>query len=453
VSLLKKKVVMAVPVNATKTQANSGARERIKSLVAGRGNELMENSFKKVEAEVQKLASLKNKPAAMDYFLDVARIHDRRVKEINEFKEKGGKVVGTLCNFVPVEIVDAAGALPVALGCGYLPPVGLGEAFLGDPNMCSIVKACAGCMMIDDFPLFSQCDAMIAPAPCDAKLKLSDEFAEVKAIVPMNIPRIKSGESIRRQWIQEIMTVRNRMEMLTGTKIDRKRLKESILKYQRAHKAWRRLLDIRKRGNVLWGRHFLLVAWLAYVDDIERWTENVNKLSDELEPLVNAKRNVANGDAPRVMLAGSPLMWPNWKLPDIVEEVGATIVSDELCSGTRVLYDPVVVDEWTERAMLEAIADRYLFPSTCPCFTPNVEREENIINEVKNGGVEGVIFHAMQGCHLHTLDATRLTNLLKGMGIPALTIRSELSDGDIGQIRIRVEAFLEMIQANREGVE
>lgn len=450
---LQKRKGMEPAKNDAKAHANSGARERIKSLVAGRGTDMTANSIKKIEDEARKLASLKNKPAAMDYFIDVARIHDRRVKEINQFKAGGGKVVGTLCNFVPVELVDAAGALPVALGCGYLPPVGLGEAYLGDPNMCSIVKACAGCMMIDDFPLFSQCDAIIAPAPCDAKLKISDEFREVRAIVPMNVPRIKQGESIRRQWIQEIITVRNRMEMLTGNKITRKSLRASIEKYQRAHKAWRRLLDTRRRGDVLWGRHFLLVAWLAYVDDIVRWTENVNRLSDELEKIVSAKKNVANGDAPRVMLAGSPVMWPNWKLPDIVEEVGAVIVSDELCSGTRVLYDPVVVDEWTERAMLDAIADRYLFPSTCPCFTPNVEREENIINEVKNGGVEGVIFHAMQGCHLHTLDATRLTNLLKGMGIPALTIRSELSDGDIGQIRIRVEAFLEMIQANREGVE
>ena len=182
--MLKKKEMKPAENNAKSSQAEYGAKERIKSLVAGRGAEMTANSIRKIEAEVQKLASLKNKPAAMDYFIDVARVHDRRVKEINEFKAKGGKVVGTLCNFVPVELIDAAGAMPVALGCGYLPPVGLGEAYLGDPNMCSIVKACAGCMMIDDFPLFSQCDAMIAPAPCDAKLKISDEFKEVRAIVP-----------------------------------------------------------------------------------------------------------------------------------------------------------------------------------------------------------------------------------------------------------------------------
>jgi len=453
VSLLKRNGTKTVVGTAQGTRADTGARERIRSLVAGRGNEMLENSIRKAEAEAQKLASIRDKPEAMDYFIEMAQVHRSRVKEIKEFKDNGGKVVGTLCNFVPVEIIDAAGALPVALGCGYLPPVGLGEAFLGDPNMCSIAKACAGCMMIDDFPLYSQCDAIIAPAPCDAKLKLSDEFRDVAAIVPMNVPRIKSGESIRRQWIQEILTVRNRMEILTGTKVDRHRLKDSIMMYQRAHKAWRRLLEVRKKGSVLWGRHFLLVAWLAYVDDIERWTANVNRLSDELERRLSSKQLVGGADAPRVMLAGSPVQWPNWKLPNIIEEAGAVIVSDELCSGTRVFYDAVVVDEWTEKAMLDAIADRYLFPSTCPCFTPNDEREENIVNEVRNGGVEGVIFHAMQGCHLHTLDATRLTSLLKGMDIPALTIRSELGDGDVGQVKIRVEAFLEMIQANREGVE
>ncbi|KXH76158.1 MAG: hypothetical protein AM326_07585 [Candidatus Thorarchaeota archaeon SMTZ-45] len=427
--------------------------ERIESLVAGRGPEMIEASIKKIESEVQKLSSLKNKPKTMDYFIEMARVHDKRSKEIKEFKEKDGKVVGTLCNFVPLEIVDAAGCMPVSLGCGYLPPVGLGESFLGDPNMCSLAKACAGCLMLDDFPLYSQCDYIIAPAPCDAKLKLSDAFKHITSIVPMNIPRIKTGESIRRQWIQEILNVRDRLEELTGTKINRHRLKNSILKHQRAHRAWRRLIDIRRKGNVMWGRYFLLIAWLAGVDDIERWTKNVEELTNELKGLLSAKKTVCRDDGARVMLAGSPIMWPNWKLPNIIEEAGAIIVSDELCSGTRVFYDIVVVDELTERAMIDAIADRYLYPSTCPCFTPNVEREENIINEVQNGGVEGVIFHALQGCHLHTLDATRLTLMLKGKGIPALTIRSELGDGDIGQVKIRVEAFLEMLQANREEIE
>ncbi len=432
--------------------AARGVQERIASLVAGRGPEMIDSSMKKVNAELEKLAQIKNRPAAMSYFDGIARLTDGRLKEIEEFKAGGGKVVGTLCNFVPLELVDAAGAMPIGTGCGHSIPVGVGEGFLGDPNMCSMVKAVVGCIILDDFPLFKECDVFVVPTPCDAKLKFSDSLRDVIPIITMNITRIKSGESIRRQWIQEILNVRDKMQQLTGVKIDKKRLRGSIVKYQRAHRAWRRLLDLRKKDNVLWGRDFLLVAWTGYIDDIVRWTQNVERLSDELESMIKEGRRVVDKSAPRVMLGGSPIMWPNWKLPSIVEQAGAIVVSDELCSGTRMFYDAVVVDEWTERAMIEAVAEKYLFPCTCPCFTPNLEREENIFNEVQTGAVEGVIFNAVQGCHLHTIDATRISAMLKEKDIPVLTIRSELGDGDIGQIRIRVEAFLEMIQANREEI-
>ncbi len=430
-------------------QAESGIKGRIATLVAGRGPETIDSSMKKVAFELDKLSKLNNRAKAMEYFDGIARLTDGRLKEIKEFKEKGGKVVGTLCNFVPLEIVDAAGALPVGLGCGHHSPVGLGEGFLGDPNLCPMCKTVAGCFMIEGFPLFDLCDAIVAPTPCDAKLKFTDAFRDHLPIITMNVPRIKTGESVRRQWVQEILNVKDKIEKLTGIRIDKKRLRTSIEKYQRAHKSWRRLLDLRKKDNVLWGRDFLLVAWLGYIDDIGRWTKNIEALGNELEGMIKKGKRVCGKDAPRVMLAGSPIMWPNWKFPNIIEEAGAIIVSDELCSGTRMFYDLVVVDEWTERAMIDAITDKYLYPCTCPCFTPNLEREENIFNEVETGGVEGVVFHALQGCHLHSIDSSRISIMLKDKSIPVLALRSEYSDGDIGQMKVRVEAFIEMIIANR----
>ncbi len=443
----REKKVVAEPVEA---QVDSGIKGRIATLVAGRGPETIENSMKKVASELDKLSKLNNRTKAMAYFDGIARLTNGRLKEIKEFKEKGGKVVGTLCNFVPLEIVDAAGALPIGLGCGYHSPVGLGEGFLGDPNLCPMCKTVAGCTMIEEFPLFDLCDAIIAPTPCDAKLKFTDAFRDHLPIITMNIPRVKTGESVRRQWVQEILNVKDKMEKLTRNKVDKKRLRASIEKYQRAHRLWRKLLDLRKKDNVLWGRDFLLISWLGYIDDIERWTKNVEALCKELEGMIRKGVRVCRTDAPRVMLAGSPIMWPNWKFPNIIEEAGAIIVSDELCSGTRMFYDMVVVDEWTERAMIDAITDRYLYPCTCPCFTPNLEREENIFNEVETGEVEGVVFHALQGCHLHSIDSSRISIMLKDKNIPVLALRSEYSDGDIGQMKVRVEAFIEMIIANRD---
>lgn len=430
----------------------SAQRARIETLVAGRGDEIIQRTKEKISAELAKLAVLKNRAKAMDHFDEMAQIDGPRAKEIEEFKAKGGKVIGTFCHFVPLEIIDASGCLPLRLGCGHHATVGVGESYLGDPNLCPLAKSMAGCAIVDDFPLYSQCDYIIAPSPCDAKLKLGEALKEIGPLLTMNIPRVKEGESIRKQWIEEIKNVRDTLEKITGRKIDKKSLKRSIIKYQKAHKAWRTLLSQKRKANVIWGRDFLLVGWVSFIDDIERWTREVTKLTKELKNMASAGKLVASKNTPRVMLAGSPVVWPNWKLPNLLEESGAIIVSDELCSGTRTFYDPVVTDEWTERAMIEAIAERYLYPCTCPCFSPNVEREENFIREIEESRAEGVVFHVLQGCHLHTLDASRLSRPLKDKGIPVLTIRSEYQDGDIGQIKVRVEAFLEMIEAGEDSL-
>ncbi|MEE9506564.1 MAG: 2-hydroxyacyl-CoA dehydratase family protein [Thermoplasmata archaeon] len=437
---------------AESVESASAQRARIETLVAGRGDEIIQRTKEKISAELAKLALLKNRAKAMDYFDEMAQIDGPRAKEIEKFKAKGGKVIGTFCHFVPLEIIDASGCLPLRLGCGHHATVGVGESYLGDPNLCPLAKSMAGCAIVDDFPLYSQCDYIIAPSPCDAKLKLGEALKEIGPLLTMNIPRVKEGESIRRQWIEEIKNVRDTLEKITGRKTDKKSLKRSIIKYQKAHKAWRTLLSQKRKANVIWGRDFLLVGWVSFIDDIERWTREVTKLTKELKNMASAGKLVANKNTPRVMLAGSPVVWPNWKLPNLLEESGAIIVSDELCSGTRTFYDPVVTDEWTERAMMEAIAERYLYPCTCPCFSPNVEREENFIREIEESQAEGVVFHVLQGCHLHTLDASRLSRPLKDKGIPVLTIRSEYQDGDIGQIKVRVEAFLEMIEAGEDSL-
>ncbi|MCK5548308.1 MAG: 2-hydroxyacyl-CoA dehydratase, partial [Thermoplasmata archaeon] len=83
------------------------------------------------------------------------------------------------------------------------------------------------------------------------------------------------------------------------------------------------------------------------------------------------------------------------------------------------------------------------------CFTPNIEREDIILNRVKEYDVEGVIFHVLKGCHLNSFDAAKTTKFLRKNDILIQKIESEYDVGDIGQIRVRIEAFLEMIEARK----
>jgi benzoyl-CoA reductase/2-hydroxyglutaryl-CoA dehydratase subunit BcrC/BadD/HgdB len=200
----------------------------------------------------------------------------------------------------------------------------------------------------------------------------------------------------------------------------------------------------------------MLVNQTFVWDDKKRWTEKTEALCDELDKRVQRKDWVCAPDTPRVMITGTPMFWPdNWKLPSLVEESNpqGIIVADEQCSGERILNDPVGVDEWSMDDMLNAIGERYLMASTCPCFTSKDGNEDRInwlLNKVKEWNVQGVIYYVVRGCMLYAMEYTRVKKALDKINIPVYYLDTEYTREDVGQMKTRVEAFLEMLTARVE---
>ena len=398
-------------------------------------------------SQVQKhLAAMKglSRPKAMEYFDSMADPFGPRAEELRKFKEAGGKIIGSLCYFAPAEIVAAFGAVPVRFCSGVYEAVHPANDLLGDAGLCPLVKSTLGLKMSGASPMLELCDMVIVPTPCDAKLKLGEILQDMVDVHLMNMPAVKSTEAGRQSWIGEIKSLLSALEKRFDRRLRPQMLRKSIQTYQRAQAAWRRFSELRKAGAI-WGRDALLVAQLSFFDDIARWTQNVERLSDELEG-----RGPVAPDAARILLGGSPIVWPNWKVPLLIEESGGMIIADELCSGSRTMHDPVVVEEWTMDGMLVALAERYMIPCTCPSFSPNLEREQNMLGRIRDTGAEGVVFHVLRGCHLNSLDSTKAAKALRERRIPMLKVESEYDEGDLEQVRTRVEAFIEMIKARRE---
>jgi len=79
----------------------------------------------------------------------------------------------------------------------------------------------------------------------------------------------------------------------------------------------------------------------------------------------------------------------------------------------------------------------------CACFSPNEERIENILRLAKEYRVHGVVQYVLQYCHGYNVEALNVARALKEEGIPGLKIETDYSEEDTGQLRTRIEAFLE----------
>jgi benzoyl-CoA reductase/2-hydroxyglutaryl-CoA dehydratase subunit BcrC/BadD/HgdB len=393
-----------------------------------------------------------NRPEAMQYFDEIANFFGQREKEIQTAKENGKKVIGYLCMFAPTELILAADAIPVRVNSGWYDAAKLGDRIL-PVEVCPIIRSTIGAKMISLSPYLELSDALISVLTCDGMTKLSEILSDYKPVWTMPISRIKDSAQATRFWREELLALKGQIEVLTGNKITRKKLKSAIELTQKATKAFRRLQEIRKGAPVIMGRDAMLVNQTYMWDDITRWTEKTEALCDELEKRAQQKIYACPPDTPRVMITGTPMIWPdNWKVPTLIEEAKpqGVLIADELCSGERLLYDPVGVDEWSMDDMFKAISERYLMASTCPCFTSEDGNEDRInwlLTKVKDWNINGVIYYVVRGCMLYAIEYTRVKRVLDHLNIPVYYLDTEYTREDVGQLKTRVEAFLEMLTA------
>ena len=393
-----------------------------------------------------------NRPAAMQYFDEIANVFGQREKEIQEAKQKGTKVIGYFCNFAPIELILAADAIPVRVNSGWYDTSKIGDRVV-PVEVCPMIRSTIGAKMIGLSPYMELTDALVNVLTCDGMTKLSEILSDYKPILAMPLPRVKDSNQSLRFWADEIKTAKEYIEKLTGKKISRKKLKAAIETVQKATKAFRRLQELRKGPPVIMGRDAMLVNQAFMWDDIKRWTEKTETLCDELDKLVQEKRWACPPDTSRVLVTGTPMIWPdNWKLPSLVEEASpqGVLVADELCSSDRLLNDPVGIDEWSMNDMFRGISERYLMASTCPCFTSTDGNEDRInwlLNKVKEWKINGVIYYVVRGCMLYAMECTRVKKVLDRLNIPVYYLDTEYTREDVGQMKTRVEAFLEMLSA------
>jgi benzoyl-CoA reductase/2-hydroxyglutaryl-CoA dehydratase subunit BcrC/BadD/HgdB len=395
------------------------------------------------------------RPYNMTYFDEMANLFGKRQEEIAFEKKSGKKVIGYSCLFAPTELILAADAIPVRINSGWYDAAKVGDRVV-PVEVCPVIRSTIGAKMIELSPLLEQSDALISVLTCDGMTKLGEILSDSKPVWEMNIPRVKEAEHSMRFWNEEIRQMKTQIENFTGNKITRKKLKAAIEETQRATKAFRRLQDLRKGAPVIMGRDAMLVNQAYLWDDKKRWTEKTEALCKELDSRVQRHDWVCPTDTPRVLLTGTPMFWPdNWKLPTLVEESNprGIIVADELCSGERILNDPVGIDEWGMDDMLNAIGERYLMASTCPCFTSkdgNEDRLNWLITKIKDYNVQGVIYYVVRGCMLYAMEYTRIKKALDKINIPTYYLDTEYTREDVGQMKTRVEAFLEMLTARAD---
>jgi benzoyl-CoA reductase/2-hydroxyglutaryl-CoA dehydratase subunit BcrC/BadD/HgdB len=389
--------------------------------------------------------SQKNRPKGMQYFdFVISEVHGQRIVELLKAKVDGKHIIGTFCIYVPEELILALDGVAIGLCAGA--DVGAEEAEKYIPrNTCALIKGFMGFKLAGLCPYVESADLIVGETTCDGKKKAYEMFNEITGkVYVMELPN-KKGDDGRTLWRHEVKRLADKLSEVTGKQLTVERLREAAKVVNEKRKALQRLSELRSHDPApVSGLDALLINQIAFYDDPVRFTAKLNELCDELGERVKSGVGVAAKGAPRVLISGSPMAIPNWKLHFVVESSGGVVVGEESCVGER-NFKTLLPDFSSVEEAVEKMADRSMSVN-CACFTPNDERMTDI--KTMSGALQarGVIHYALQFCTPYMYEAYKAKDAVEAMGLPFLKIETDYSMEDMGQLKTRVEAFLEILK-------
>ncbi|PKL40468.1 MAG: 2-hydroxyacyl-CoA dehydratase [Spirochaetae bacterium HGW-Spirochaetae-1] len=351
-------------------------------------------------------------------------------------KRTGKKVIGHFCTYTPEEFVVAAGALPFRL-FGSTENISRADAHL-QAYACSLVRggleeALAGKL---DF-----LDGTVFPHTCDSIQRLSDIWrlnTGIKNHFDVILPVQLHTESARDYMFDVLRKFRTDLEKGLGVSITDGDLRESITIFNEVRKKLRELYLIRSsHPGIISGSDINAIVKTSMIMDRK---ELLVKLTETVELLNGIKKDTPAETKKRLVLTGGICNNPD--IHGILDSLGAAVVWDDLCTGTRYFEGEIFLtgDPVTD------IGRRYLERDVCPAkYRSSTSRGDNLVDIVKKHDARGVIFMFLKFCDPQGFDYPYMKQFLDREKIPSMLLEIEDRLPSEGQLKTRFETFLDML--------
>ena len=366
---------------------------------------------------------------------------ERNVLNLTEAKEQGKKVVGQFCLYTPSEIAIAAGAIPVSL-CGTRnDSIPAAEEIL-PRSLCPLIKSSFGFALKDSCPYLSAADIVVADTTCDGKKKMYELLAEHKPMALLQLPQIQDNDALA-YWRKQFEYLVRRLEQEFDVSITDDKLREAMILMNRERMALKAVMDLAQRKpSPITGVELVEIGFkTSFFPDKEKGIAMLLDLAEELAQLADAGETGRDADAPRILVTGVPIGLGSHKVVRLIEECGGSVVCLDNCSSYK--KTRVMMDESADP--LTAMAERYL-SVPCSVMSPNPNRYTALAEMTEDFFVDAVIDLTWQGCQTYAVESWSLKKYVQGtLGKPFMQIETDYSETDNEQLKVRIEAFLEML--------
>jgi benzoyl-CoA reductase/2-hydroxyglutaryl-CoA dehydratase subunit BcrC/BadD/HgdB len=365
---------------------------------------------------------------------------------IQQWKEKGGKIVGYTCSFMPVELFYAADILPIRLRGINAHSMEISDSYYG-PFVCSFPKAV---IQLAGTGKYHFLDGVVISNGCDTLRRMNDCWRkmgeDINGSLPswlyyFDVPHKPDGHAF--DWyVNQIKKLIAAIEKQFHVHISEKKLKKAINAQNAVRKSLWEIEKLRRESPLkLTGTEAYSAIIAGTIMPVDEYQGHLNTF---METIRKRKQDFA-ADKMKLFIGGS--ICDDFELVSLIESSDAVVVGENICFGIRNEND--MVSETDDP--IKALTSKYLSASVCPRMMGwYKERADMTIKKIQDIHADGVIMQNIRFCDLHGTENGLLERDFEKNNIPSLRIEREYGPlTETGRLKMRFDAFIEQLKSAR----
>jgi benzoyl-CoA reductase subunit C len=360
-----------------------------------------------------------------------------------QLKGSGKKVIGYVSALCPVEIITAAGAVPIRLKGNVSEAITKADAYM-ETMVCPFVRNVFDAALKGKYMFI---DGMVMPHQCDSLERTNDVWNYNLGLSYwhlINYPHLADDPSI--EFTSEILKdFAETLGDFTGHAVTKESLSSAIIAHNENRVAMRSLYDLRKsKVPAISGIEMMKVLVSAMSLPVDESTTLIKSVIEDVKKRGTSSTKTGS----RILLIGDQI--DDVAIIDAIEASGAHLVMDDLSMGSKMYWGDVDSSD----DPYEALAVRYLRKLKMPMtFVGGGETYQESLKTrfghlkryIKEFNVEGAILFIYKFCDPYGFEVPAMKSFIESAGIQVLYIEDEYSTSSLGRVKTRIEAFLEMI--------
>jgi len=369
---------------------------------------------------------------------------------VRRAKEEGRKCIGSICYQVPEVLLDLPGVFPVRLRAPRTGSIEMGTFYMTS-LLCEYSRALLERAIEGGFQFL---DCLIAPDGCTMINRCVENMELLKTMSGedfffryLEVP-MKADDNGLNLYVSECRTkVLGSLSEKFGIDTSDAALRKAVEEHNKLCRLITKIGDFRKEENPrITGYEFHILCMATYVCPKDMLIEKLEETLAELETRVPDAKPAYRA---KVVLVGSEI--DDVDMVKLIEDSGALVVADRFCLGSLPGRQEIILND--EEDVLTQICRQYMMDSMCP-RQMNLEkiyrRQDYVDSLVHEYNADGIIYEQMKFCDPWAYERMTGTFAMREKhGHPVLSIDRPYAVGNSGQIRTRVQAFVESVEIKK----